>query len=182
MKRPRIPVWCAVWLLCGGLALAHASTPAPSIRDSAPSKVKNRFSATLRLSDKPETVLRAWSTATTGVLTQAVDRITRGEPIVAFVFFTGCKPDKKGLCNASVDFTIRSPDGSVYATFSGLELWKGKPAPPAGTLRLSAEHVGVVIEPDDPLGEYQFQVSVHDLNAGKSLELKQAFTATENGP
>ncbi len=48
-------------------------------------------------------------------------------------------------------------------------------------LRLSAEYVGVVIEPADPLGEYQVRVSVHDLNAGTTLELRQVFTATAAG-
>jgi hypothetical protein len=47
-------------------------------------------------------------------------------------------------------------------------------------MRLSADYVAVVIEPADPLGEYTFQVTVHDRNAGTRLELSRTFLATEN--
>lgn len=132
----------------------------------------------LLLSDEPDSVLRTWATPSAGVPVKTADTITRGVPIVAFVFFAGCKPDESGLCNASADFTILKPDGSVYESFSDRDLWKRKPAPPDGMLRLSAEYVGVVIEPEDPLGRYGVWVSVHDLNANTTLELRQTFTAT----
>ena len=83
------------------------------------------------------------------------------------------------MCNASADFTILRPDGSEYESFADRDLWKLKPAPPEGMLRLSAEYVGVIIEPGDPLGEYEVQVSVHDLNAGTTLDLTHPFTATD---
>jgi hypothetical protein len=139
---------------------------------------KSRFSAILLLSDEPADVLRSWSSPDAAIPVHRTDTITRGVPIVAFVFFWGCQPDERGLCNASADFTILKPDGSVYESFSDRDLWKGKPAPPDGTFRLSAEYVGVVIEPQDPLGCYEFRVTVHDHNAGTTLELMQAFTAT----
>ena len=174
-------MWCATWLLCSGVALGGLPSPGPAVGKFERPEASKGFSAILLLSDKPADVLRAWQTATAGAPAQAVDTISRGVPIVAFVFFTGCTPDKNGLCNASVDFTIHRSDGSVYASFSDRELWKGKPAPPEGTLRLSAEHVGVIIEPEDPLGRYEVRVSVHDLNAGTTLELRQALTATPAG-
>jgi hypothetical protein len=66
----------------------------------------------------------------------------------------------------------------VYERFADRDLWKGKPAPPDGMLRLSAEYVGAIIEAGDPLGRYEVQVTVHDLNAGTTLELSRSFTAT----
>ena len=167
MRELRKSLWCATWLLCG-LALGSVSKPEPLVELPARATAEHRLSAILRLSDKPADVLRAWQIGTGSFRVPAADRITRGAPIVAFVFFTGCMPDENGMCNASADFTIRKPDGSMYATFEDRDLWKGKPAPPEGTVRLSAEHVGVIIEPEDPLGEYEFHVSIHDLNAGTS--------------
>ena len=191
MKRFRIAAGCLAGLVCSSLALGgYVGIDRSEPRDDqlqnlgivAPepewSKSRNGFSAMLLLSDEPTDVLRSWETPRAGVPVRTADTITRGVPIVAFVFFTGCKPDENGLCNASADFAIFKPDGSVYESFSDRDLWKRKPAPPDGMLRLSAEYVGVVIEPEDPLGEYEVQVSVHDLNAGTTLELRQAFTAT----
>ena len=74
------------------------------------------------------------------------------------------------------------PDGTVYERFANRDLWKLRPAPPDGTIRLSAEYVGVVIEPEDPLGRYEVRVTVHDLNAGTTLALRENFTATEATP
>ena len=180
MKKTRKSVWLVTGLLCSGLALGHSLNHVPVVPDSERPKPKpeNKLSAVLMLSDKPDDVLRGWATQTANIHIRTADTIARGVPIVAFVFFTGCKPDEDGLCNASADFTILRPDGSVYESLSDRDLWKRKPAPPDGTLRLSAEYVGVVIEPHDPLGRYEVQVSVHDLNAGTFLELRQAFTAT----
>lgn len=158
--------------------LAFGTSRAPALPDPSWSKPASDFSAFLMLSDAPDEVLDGWATRTAELPTRTARRIGRGRPIVAFVFFTGCEPDRRGLCNAAADFTILSPDGSVYESFSNLDLWRGKPAPPAGTLRLSAEYVGVVIEPDDPLGRYEFHISLHDRNSGTTLELMQAFTAT----
>ena len=178
MKRARILAWFVACLLCSSLALGSRETHKSVIPIPDVSKEKNRFWAALLLSDQPEDVLRSWANPGSAVPVHTTDTITRGVPIVAFVFFSGCQPDERGLCNASADFTILKPDGSVYASFSNRELWKGKPAPPEGTFRLSAEYVGAVIEPQDPLGRYEFRVSVHDLNAGTTIELTQAFTAT----
>jgi hypothetical protein len=183
---------CMVLLLCSNLALGgFVGIDRTEPRDDswqeelvAPepgwSKSKNGFSAMLLLSDEPDDVLQTWETPNAAVPVRTADTIARGVPIVAFVFFAGCEADDNGLCNASADFTIRRPDGSEYESFSDRDLWKQKPAPPEGMLRLSAEYVGVVIEPGDPLGEYEIQVSVHDLNAGTTLDLTHAFTATDD--
>jgi len=159
-------------LLCGGLVLSIPRDHTPAIPQP-----DRGMSAVLMLSDQPDKVLKGWADRSSDLDVQTTDRITRGAPIVAFVYFTGCRPDANGLCNASADFTILRPDGTVYERFIDRDLWKQKPAPPDGTMRLSAEYVGVIIEPDDPLGRYEFRVLVHDLNAGTNLELRQAFTA-----
>ena len=138
---------------------------------------KNGFSAMLLLTDEPDDVLQTWDTPNAPVPVRAISKITRGVPIVAFVFFSGCQPDGNGMCNASADFTILRPDGSEYDSFADRDLWKGKPAPPEGMLRLSAEYVGVIIEPEDPLGEYEVQATIHDRNSGTTLQLKRTFTA-----
>jgi len=193
MKHPRTSVTCLFMLLCmcstltlGGLPGTDRTAPLEDswqeqIVSPQPgwSKSKDGFSAMLVLSDEPDDVLQSWTTPSGAVPVRAADSITRGVPIVAFVFFAGCAADDNGLCNASADFIIRRPDGSEYESFGDRDLWKGRPAPPEGMLRLSAEYVGVIIEPGDPLGRYEVLVSVHDLNSGTTLDLKHAFTAID---
>ena len=182
MANLRRSVFLAIGLLCSGLVLGLTSSPTPRLpgpEASEPSsEPENGFSAVLLLSDNPDEVLRSWTTPTASVPVRTTDTVPRGVPIVAFVFFSGCQPDENGLCNASADFTILKPDGSVYERFTDRDLWKRKPAPPEGMLRLSAEYVGAIIEPGDPLGRYEFRVSLHDLNASTTVELKAVFTAT----
>ena len=179
MTFSRASVWCLVCLLCCSLAFAGWEKNGFAALSTEWSKSKRGFAAALLLTAEPEDVLRDWNAPGGEVPVRTTEVVPRGVPIVAFVFFAGCRADRNGLCDASIDFTILKPDGSEYNRFMDRDLWKQKPAPPDGMLRLSAEYVGVVIEPSDPLGEYTFNVTVHDLNAGTSLELSRAFTATE---
>ncbi len=192
MTKTRILSGCTIALLCsGGVFGAYLGIDVPNRRDTSslaleipepePSwtQSKDGFSAMLLLSDEPEDVLRTWEDPDSAEPVRMAETIVRGVPIVAFVFFAGCAADDDGLCNASVDFTILRPDGSEYDRFTDRDLWKLKPAPPDGMLRLSAEYVGVVIEPQDPLGEYEIRVSVHDLNTGTTLDLSRPFTAID---
>ena len=178
MKGSWIAACCVTWLLCGSFALGHREEFGSVIPEPERSGSTAGLSAVLVLSTEPEEVLRSWATRAASLSIDTADTVTRDVPIVAFVFFSGCLPDRNGLCNASADFTILEPDGSVYERIEDLDLWKDKPAPPAGTLRLAAEYVGVVIEAQDPLGEYEFRVTLHDRNAGTRLELSRPFTAT----
>lgn len=172
---------CAALLVYASLTTGHGPGHDLATSEPASSKSENGFSAILLMSDNPEEVVRDWDTPNTGVTVRAVNRIPRGVPIVGFVFFSGCRPDEKGNCNASVDFRVVGPDGSEYVSFRDRDLWKHKPAPPPNMLRLAAEYVGVVIEPEDLLGEYEFHATIHDLNGGTTLELRQTFIAIESG-
>jgi len=179
MKQLPSILGCALWLLFGGAVLAHLNDDGFATPKPRSSRSADGFSATLLLTDAPDAVLQSWSEPTGGVgaAVKTTETIERGAPIVAFVFFSGCFPDEHGDCNASADFTILRPDGSVYEKFDDRDLWRGKPAPPRGTLRLSAEYVGVVIEPGDPLGTYEIRVDVHDRITGTTLPLRDVFTA-----
>lgn len=169
-------------LAIGAVAIVHGQwrDNGEEVLDTSWSKHSGEFGAMLLLSDKPEDFLETWDQPTDGVLIETTDTVARGVPIIAFVLFTGCAPDDKGLCNASVDFVILKPDGSEYDSFKDKDLWKNKPTTKKNWLQLSADYVGVIIEPDDPLGQYTVRVIARDLNANESLDLTQEFTATES--
>jgi hypothetical protein len=98
---------------------------------------------------------------------------------VAIVFFTGSAPDAKGLCQATVEFAAYRPDGKPYGDPLNGELWIDKPPPKKGQIQLGVGYIGVVLEPEDPLGVYKLRAKVVDKVAGKTLVLEREFTAAE---
>ena len=92
----------------------------------------------------------------------------------AFILFAGCLPDKDGVCNSEVDFTVYKPDGSVYVERKGLELWK-KQAPPTSNTQLSAANIVMRIQSHDPAGEYRVKANVRDLNRRVAFDLEEKF-------
>ena len=144
-------------------------------------KSAGEFGAKLVLTDKPEEFFAAWEKPGAVVSTSEANSTKRGQPIVAVVVFTGCAADKRGFCDATVRYTAFKPDGTAYGKPQDGELWSGKPAPPRDQLQLSVGNMGIVIEPQDPLGLYTVRAEVNDKIAKRKLELERTFTAVEAG-
>jgi hypothetical protein len=131
------------------------------------------FGAMMVFTDDPEKFMEEWSKPPESVpQISSVESARRGDTVVAFLFFSGCKA-RKGNCDSDVDFKLLRPDGSVYAEHSGVELWKGKPPPPGGSVQLSVANLGFRVEPQDPLGNYKLKAVVHDRNAKLDLSLER---------
>lgn len=175
----RMPLLCVFLLFLATSTHAQWNVSGVAIPDSESAKHQDDFGAMLLLSSRPEEFLQAWDEDTEAVPIHTNDSVSRGSPIVAFIIFSGCEADARGLCNAVVDFSVLKPDGSEYARFIDKDLWKGKPAEHAAKLQLAADYIGVVIEPSDPLGKYQVHVTVRDLNLNIELVLAAEFVAIE---
>lgn len=170
--------------IVGGSSLAHAQwfEAGEAVADTAWRKSAEGFGAMILLTSSPETFLAAWAEPSSPDYAPAIettDHVARGVPIHAYVFFTGCTPDRQGSCDATTDFVVLRPDGSEYANIPGVELWQGKPPPEEGSVQLGPASVGVVIEPQDPLGEYTVKARVCDRLADNCLVIWQRFTAEE---
>lgn len=166
----------ALWIPAGLVLSGHTDGRDLSI-DTPSTRERGEFGAMLLLSTEPDRFMQTWQRPEEEISLHSADTVKRGVPIVAFVLFRGCTADKHGMCNGSVDFRVLRPDGSDYVSFENRDLWRGKPALPDGAVQVSAEHVGVVIEPEDPLGQYEVQVVVRDNVAGVSLRLSRKFNA-----
>lgn len=118
-----------------------------------------------------------WAIPSRTVDVSTVDSVRINEAINAFVLFSGCKVDEAGNCNVSMRFRVLKPDGSLYAGTPPMEVWHDKPAPIDGELELSVQYLKIVIEPTDPLGEYQVQAQIRDNNSEKVLQLSRPFKA-----
>jgi hypothetical protein len=160
----------------GILLSGHGATRRMAI-DSPATREAGDFGAMLLLTTEPDRFLKSWHRPEEEISLRSAVSVRRGAPIVAFVIFRGCQADASGLCQSSVDFRVLKPDGSEYLSFENRDLWRAKPAPPEGAVQVSAEHLGVVIEPADPLGPYEVQVVVRDEVANVSLKLSRTFDA-----
>ena len=141
------------------------------------SKSQGEFGALIVLSDEPEEFLARWSRPTPGVSIRATGAVRRGVPLAPFIIFIGCREGAAGLCAASFDLEVIKPDGTRLFRAERLELWRGKPAPPAGALGLSIGYAEIEVGADDPLGRYLVRADVRDEFAGITLPLEQTFNA-----
>ena len=111
---------------------------------------------------------------------RTTSKVQRGEMVVAAVIFYGCAADDAGNCSSSMELQLRRPDGSIYGGYENLELWDG-PAPPEGRWEASTATLGLVVEPDDPLGTYTFEAVLRDHVARRVLKLSQTVEVV-SGP
>jgi hypothetical protein len=167
----------AVSLLAATQVLAQWREGGKPIPDTAWRKSNGKFGVMLMLSDHPDQFMADWAKPETPKLV-TTEVAERGKPIVAFVFFVGCK-ETNDVCSSTVDFTVLRPDGSEYASEKNVELWKGKAAPPDDRIQLSVANLGIVIEPKDPAGKYLVRATAHDANADLSITVEQAFTVAK---
>src|SRR5437867_168035 len=149
------------------MALSITSTAFPQWREDGKvvpdrpwAKSAGDFGAKLMLTDKPDELFAAWEKKGPAVLMSETESTKRGVPIVAVVFFTGCTANKRGMCEATVRFTAYTPDGKAWGKPQEGELWVNKPPPPKDQIQLSIGNMGLVIDPDDPLGVYRVQAEI----------------------
>src|SRR5262249_15644213 len=110
----------AVVLFAVGM-LFHDAAAGKTPEDKPCQKSKDGFGAMLMLTEKAEELFAAWEKPSPGVGIHEVDTARAGLPISGVIFFAGCAADKSGKCDAVVDFTVYSPDGSVYGEQKGSE-------------------------------------------------------------
>ncbi len=125
----------------------------------------------------PNEFMTAWNRPGAGVPLVASDKVARNQPVVTFIIFRGCRPDPRGACNVTADFTVVAPDGRVYNETKGADVWIGRPPPTGRNIELSAGALGLRIEDKDLLGAYVIKAAVTDHVAGVTLQTEKTITA-----
>ena len=138
-------------------------------------KLQNGFGAMLVLSNRPDEFLEAWIQRTPGVSISTTRIGRRGQSLAPFIFFIGCAENRLGVCDTSFDLEVLRPDGTALFRSPGLELWRAKPAPAAGTIGLSVGYAGIDPTNADTLGRYVVRAEVRDANTGTAMTLEQTF-------
>jgi hypothetical protein len=98
-----------------------------------------------------------------------LDRALRGQPVFAFVLFSGCA-DEDQECTIDASLEIYRPDGTPVATVPDILLWRG-PAPPATHLQMSEQSLEIGFDDQEPLGVFQIQCQVCERNQNRCVQL-----------
>lgn len=149
------------------------------VPDTAWAKSDGDFGAQLVFTDKPDELFAAWEKPGPAVMLSETPTAVRGRPIVGVVFFAGCAVNERGKCDAIVHFAAETPDGKPWGEPIEGELWVDKPPPDKGQMQLSVGNMGIIIDPDDPLGVYKVKAVVTDNVAKRKMILERTFTAVE---
>jgi hypothetical protein len=147
--------------------------------ESESRKAIGDFGAHMILVADDQQMFKVWRTPSETVNVSTVETVAVGGQANAFVVFSGCKPNKSGLCDVTVQFRVYQPNGKVYASTPPMEVWQGKRPPPGKMLELSVQYLKVVIEPTDLLGKYVVAAQVIDNTSGALLQLSAPFTASK---
>ena len=150
------------------------------IPDSPHMKSVGHLIAQLVITDNEAQVLKNWGTPSESVYFPVADKIEKNKIITAFVVFGGCATDANGHCNLRMQISVYKPDGSVYSNLPIMEVWSGKPAPPNKILGLSVDYMRVIIESQDPFGQYKIDTKIIDEVSGNRMTLTAYFTAIKS--
>ena len=140
----------------------------------------NGFGAMILMTTDSQKALENWSRPTEGVVIPDAERVSKGKPIEAMVFFSGCAANDQGNCVAEVDYVITKPDGSIYVEYKNAELWRNKPAIPEGELGLAIDRVGLIAEHHDPVGTYKVACVIRDLVTISEFKIYSTFEVVED--
>jgi len=124
---------------------------------------------------EPERLMSDWEKPGADVRLVAQDKVKRGQPVVTFILFRGCRPDARGACNVTVDFTTTGPAGTYNET-KAAEVWVGRPPPPSRAIQLSAGGLGLSFEAKDGIGPYRVMARITDHVAGITLQTEKTLT------
>jgi hypothetical protein len=173
-------VLVVLWIAAGPVSAQWYDTRTGMLEPDAPwRKSIEGLGAALLLTRDIDAFLKEWdgTPSSYAPTIKTASRAKRGDTVAAIVAFTGCR-GASGTCNATVDFKVLKPDGSVYADLQGARAWAGL-SPKARVVVLSEAQLRIRIEPTDPLGEYIVLGTLRQLDTGRSLNLKQTFRVIE---
>lgn len=177
---PAVALACAL-LLGAASAAAEPGPVGPSergwvdrARRPVPETEQRRavqdFCASLVVSQDPR-FLATWSRPSEVFGYEGTESVHAGAYVLAIVMFANPAADASGAAHLRADFTLLRPDGSLYGESKDLVAWDGPP-PARNMLELTRKYLRVRIEPDDPLGTYSVEATLHDRVSGRTLTLR----------
>jgi TonB family protein len=101
-----------------------------------------------------------------------------GEYAIPAIMFETDAKDKDGNADLSYDLSVLKPDGSVFADYRGIAVWRGKPAP---SMLAMQSPTMIHIKKGDPAGDYAVKVTVRENVKKLAVEFHLSLTV-KTGP
>jgi hypothetical protein len=143
--------------------------------DTKSSKSSGVTGASLVLTGDAASFIKEWTSSPESHAPRVprLGPVRRGDSVWALVFFTGCGTEKT-ICDASVDFTVLKPDGSVYSEQPGNKV-STQPSGKPGIIYLSQSYLQIRIEPQDSLGKYRVSALFKQGAGNSPIQLESEF-------
>ena len=175
-------------LASSSAAEASVSGDAPVVRRSAPGTPFTRALPASALdprllvtSQVAHSDLFFHSPQTGGPRLFAANRLYRGQRAFILAFASNYARDAQNRTDLTYRLVIRKPDGTTDgAPFDGV-IWQDAVATD-GLVLFPASNITFWTEPTDPLGEYRFEIRVHDHLSGDSIDLVHVATLIDYSP
>jgi len=135
---------------------------------------RDGFGVMMMVTPDAQTFWRAWDGPTPPNLV-TTDRAIRGQPVTGMVLFSGCGAGPDGNCNLTGEFIVLRPDGTRSGEPLRGSLWRGPPAP-GYNVQLAEGSLGLIVEPEDPMGVWTLRAIVTDNVRGVTLQVEQQVT------
>ena len=108
-----------------------------------------------------------------------VHEIKRGDKIATLILVANPLPSEDGTLSVLCDLLITRPDGSKSVDATGVDCLSGPMKGSPTLVRLAQPVLEFVAEPNDLPGVWRTQVTLRDLNSGKTMTLHTAVTLHE---
>lgn len=117
-----------------------------------------------------------WNTpADTAPHFTTAEQVRLGEKLMILIFFGNPLPNAQGEIDIGCDLRVTRPDGTHSVNAKDVDCASGELQGPRSNLRLSNRLVGFVGEPNDPLGKWIVEVTLHDKHANLTVPLRTSF-------
>jgi hypothetical protein len=107
-----------------------------------------------------------------------IHKLRRGEKAWVLIFFANPQQNDDKWVDVKCDIKITRPNGKVTEN-KGVNAMRLQLEGPATSTFMAEPVIGFLGEESDPLGDWLFEVTLHDLNRKVSIPVKTKFTLVE---
>ncbi len=156
--------------------LAHSSwidKNGKAIPETESMRSDREFGAQIVLTSDEKGFRETWYSSKTPPTLNATKSVRKGESVSAMIIFSGCTPNRSGVCEVMGEFSVIEPDGSPHPA-GETRLWSAGPQR-AGLLLLGDSSVSVGFGPTDQQGKYKIAAIVKDKVSGRTVSIATGF-------
>ncbi|MBI5050673.1 MAG: hypothetical protein HZC11_07360 [Nitrospirae bacterium] len=172
---------CMVFVIGLPLGQAQWLQNGIPVTDSSYAKTVGEFGAMLIFTDNPDELFIAWNKDAEGVSANFdIEEVKPNDNLTAAIIFSNCTPDKEGMANVTVKFTVLDSNQKIIKETGESEVWINRPVPHKRALQLSVDFMQIQVGEKYPNSFYIVKALVHDKNSDTRIGLERKFKVIED--